>query len=77
MTSTIRLVMVFLLLFSAGGCSWFTQSSARQQRIDDCLARCERDHGRPPQRSSRELDAPGYGLRDSRSECERACHAIK
>jgi len=77
MTSTIRLVIVALSLWSASGCSWFTQSSARQQRIDDCLARCQQEQSRPPPPGRRGLDDPSYGLRDSRSECERACHGIK
>jgi len=55
-----------------GGCSW-TMSRDRQQRISDCLSRCEAAQG-PAAPAAGSYNDPGHNLRDQRSQCERECH---
>ena len=53
------------------GCSW-TMSPARQQRISNCVKRCEAQ-GASPGAAPDSHDT----YRDSRSPCERECHSLK
>ena len=58
------------LLVLCAACTW-TMSAQRQRRISDCLAQCGASQGGPG-------GAPlSDGQRDTRSDCERRCHALK
>jgi hypothetical protein len=67
------LLLICGLLPSITACSW-TISSSRQKRISDCLKRCESQQAQSAQPGGWERQ-PQW--RDSRSACERECHALK
>jgi hypothetical protein len=69
------LALAALLAALLAGCTW-TVSSARKQRINDCLRRCEAQHASQA--------VPGSGadhqhdtFRDTRTPCERECHSLR
>lgn len=72
----IRLLLAaaWLIACSACGCT-HSGSAQRQQRIDDCLASCQRMQPAAPAGVG-PLD-PRQGIRDSRTECERECHGVR
>ena len=65
---------LLLLMSIVSGCAW-TMSRDRSKRISDCLARCESMGPGPAAPGTQNARDPSFGLRDSRSECERACHS--
>jgi len=65
--------LLLLALASSGACA-LTVSGDRQQRISDCLRRCGAQQGADP------MAAPPNShdsYRDTRSPCERECHALR
>lgn len=70
-----RPLSVLMLIWTVvlAGCAW-TMSSKRSQRINDCIARCDAMQSDPaPDRS---VGGRQEGIRDTRSDCERRCHAL-
>jgi hypothetical protein len=66
-----RLLPLALACAGLLGCTW-TMSPARQQRISDCVTRCEA-------RGMQPMDSPSSHetYRDTRTPCERGCHTLK